>query len=982
MNDFTADELDQLGLSQRGKEILLKHAGVKGMKWGVRKEYEPHPRKRARKETETDTYRIASKETSVFEKTRKQLKAEGYSDNDISKKFGMSVPEYRKMVTLAANERKQRIAESVKSGIESGSSRKEIAERLGISLASVDNYAKEEYSVHNRQEQNKRLKNALVDKVKEVEYLDVSAGVELQLGVSKEKLKSTVKDLEASGDYKQHKVQIQQVTNQSRKTTINVLTTADKTIYDVYDNASKIRPVDFHFNGGLSGNLQNTQIPESVDWSRVKIRYAIPKGEKGHGTDADGAMSDGAMFIRPGVKDLDMGNAKYAQVRIAVGGSHYLKGMALYGDPKDFPKGVDIIFNTNKKANVAPEDVLKPLKGPLDGMEPFGATIKRQAFLKDDNGKPIINEKLTKAKAKSLGLDYDEVRKKDPVYKNGALNIVNEDGDWGNWSKTLSSQFLAKQPDKTVHEHLKKTLKDVDLEYDEIMKIDNPVVKKHLLESYSSSLESRQVHLKASAPKGFQGHVILPVPKMKENEVYAPNYQDGTRVILVRYPHGGTFEIPELVVNNKNQGKKMIGSASDAIGINPKVASKLSGADFDGDTVYVIPNNSGKFKSSKSLKGLEDFDPGEFKDAPGTFKPMAKKSIQTQMGMASNLITDMTAKKASPDELARAVKHSMVVIDAYKHKLNYKRSEEIHGIEALRQKYQSYTDNIDYSKLERYNRDTRKVEKAIDPQQLKKGNGSKHTAASTILSRHAKKVITDGKYIEIPTANGKTKTVIRGKQESYVTTMLKDASVFLNKDSSYAEREYVSYINELKSRKIKVDKELDNIKTPKRDPKSAIIYADEVASIERKLVANKLNAPRERQAQLLAREKIKKTLEELGGKDAIESEDYKRIKNQALSGARAEVGAKRRPIDITDSEWDAIQSNAISPTKLKEILNAMDDGDVKKLASPRSNVVMTPTKRGKAKQLLDNGYSIAEVSNALGVSPSTITRVAKEEKGE
>jgi hypothetical protein len=90
-----------------------------------------------------------------------------------------------------------------------------------------------------------------------------------------------------------------------------------------------------------------------------------------------------------------------------------------------------------------------------------------------------------------------------------------------------------------------------------------------------------------------------------------------------------------------------------------------------------------------------------------------------------------------------------------------------------------------------------------------------------------------------------------------------------------------------------------------------------------------LNAPRERQAQLLAREKIKKTLEELGGKDAIESEDYKRIKNQALSGARAEVGAKRRPIDITDAEWDAIQSNAISPTKLGDILKAMDDSDDK-----------------------------------------------------
>ena len=958
---YTEDELNEMGLSVKGKELLL-HYGTKYRSgrypWG----------------SGQDPYQRARTETDIFEKARVHYKEKGLSDNDIAKKFGISVPDYRKMVTLASNERKQRIAESVKSGLERGESRKELAERLGISLASVDNYAKDEYSVRNRQTQSKKLVDSLKNKVDEVEYLDISAGVELQLGVSKERLRSAVKELEDSGDYTRHKIQIQQVTNNSKKTTINVMTKSDKDIYDVYENAGKIRPVDFHFNGGLSGNLQNTQVPESVDWNRVKIKYAIPEGQKGHGTDADGAMSDGAMFIRPGVKDLDMGNAKYAQVRIAVGGSHYLKGMALYGDPKDFPKGADIIFNTNKTADVSKEKVLKELKSPLDGMEPFGATIKRQAYMKDDKGNYVINEKATKALQEQTG---DKSAK---VYKNGAINIVNEDGDWQNWSKSLSSQFLSKQPDKVVHERLKQTLKDVDDELDTIMKIDNPVVRKKLLENYSDSLEGRQVHLKASAPKGFQGHVILPVPKMKENEVFAPNYPDGTRVILVRYPHGGTFEIPELIVNNNNVGKKMIGKDSrDAIGINPKVAGKLSGADFDGDTVYVIPNNSGKFKSSKSLKALENFDPGEFKDPKGTFKPMKKGSIQMQMGMASNLITDMTLKKATPDEMARAVKHSMVVIDAHKHELNYKRSEEVHGIQALREKYQSYTDNIDYSKLERYDRNTRKVERVIDPAQLKKGNGSKHTAASNVLSRHAKKVVTGGKFVEIPTSTGGTKTVIRGKSESYVTTMLKDASVYLNKDSTYVEKEYVNYINELKSRKPKLDSMIDSISMPKRDPKAAIIYTDEVKSLERKLKVSKLNAPKERQAQLLAREKIKATLDEVGGRDAISNEDYKRIKTQALNGARLEVGAKRNPVDITDDEWDAIQANAISPTKLKELLDNMNDDQLKRLASPKSTSVMSDTKKAKAKQLLDNGYSLSEVANALGVSPSTISRVKSEE---
>ena len=49
---------------------------------------------------------------------------------------------------------------------------------------------------------------------------------------------------------------------------------------------------------------------------------------------------------RRGVADLDLGDSHYAQVRILVDGTHYLKGMAMYSD--DMPDGADIVFNTNK----------------------------------------------------------------------------------------------------------------------------------------------------------------------------------------------------------------------------------------------------------------------------------------------------------------------------------------------------------------------------------------------------------------------------------------------------------------------------------------------------------------------------------------------------------------------------------------------------------------------------------------------------------
>ena len=74
-----------------------------------------------------------------------------------------------------------------------------------------------------------------------------------------------------------------------------------------------------------------------------------------------------------------------------------------------------------------------------------------------------------------------------------------------------------------------------------------------MLLSFADDCDSKAVHLKAASLPRQANHVILPLPKMKENEVYAPNYNDGETVVLIRYPHGGKFEIPQLTVNNKTQ---------------------------------------------------------------------------------------------------------------------------------------------------------------------------------------------------------------------------------------------------------------------------------------------------------------------------------------------------------------------------------------------------------------------------------------------
>lgn len=64
------------------------------------------------------------------------------------------------------------------------------------------------------------------------------------------------------------------------------------------------------------------------------------------------------------------------------------------------------------------------------------------------------------------------------------------------------------------------------------------------------------------------------------------------------------------------------------------------------------------------------------------------KERNMQMGICSNLITDMTLKGANKDELIRAVKYSMVVIDAKKHKLDWRQAKEDFKISELHKKYQ------------------------------------------------------------------------------------------------------------------------------------------------------------------------------------------------------------------------------------------------------------------------------------------------------
>ena len=843
-----------------------------------------------------------SQRSKAFLDHVRDLHREGLTDVEIARGLGMTTTQLRAAKSIAKTEQKQAnilMAQRLK---DKGYSNVAIGERMGINESSVR--ALLAPGEKDKADILQTTADMLKEQVDSKGYIDIGSGVENHLGIARTKLDTSVAILKEKG-YEVHTVQVDQLGTQN-KTLVKVLCPPGTTYPDVAANKDKIQQIMGYSEDGGRTYL-GIKPPVSISSKRVGIRYA----EDG-GTEADGVM-----YIRPGAKDLDLGGSRYAQVRIAVDGTHYLKGMAMYKD--DLPEGTDILFNTNKSRTSNKLDALKKMKDDPDN--PFGAVIDRQ---------------------------------------HGALNIVNEEGSWEKWSKSLSSQVLSKQSPTLAKTQLDMKYQQKKQEFDEIMALTNPAVKKKLLESYSDDVDSAAVHLKAAAMAGQGSHVILPVPSLKPTEVYAPNYRNGDRVALIRYPHGGTFEIPELTVNNNHgEAKKLLGKARDAVGIHPDVAGRLSGADFDGDTVLVIPNNKGSLKSSPALAGLKGFDPQHSYPSYEGMKPMTPRQKAIEMGKVSNLITDMTIKGASQTEIARAVRHSMVVIDAEKHKLNWKQSEIDNGIGQLKTKYQGRANAGSSTLISRAGSET--SVRARKPRSAANGG--------PIDIQTGKKVYTntDESWLD---AKGNR---VYKMQSSTKLAEVDDA--YKLSSGTTMESVYANHSNKMKDLANKARKASVEVKTIPYSPSAKIAYSNEVASLNAKLNAALKNRPLERQAQVLANTVVSAKRQ---ANPDMTHEEVKKLKSQALFEARNRTGAGKQLIIPTSDEWNAIQAGAISNNKLTQILNNSDLDTIKQLATPKNMTIMTPTKVARGKAMLASGYTQAEVAQALGVSVTTLKRTMME----
>lgn len=851
-----------------------------------------------------------------------ELQRLGKTEKQIADELHLSTTDLRMQVRVAKHERRALQADRARSLREDGKTLDEIASILGYANDSSVRALLNENTAANK---NKAQATAeiLKKELAEKGAIDVGTGVERQLGVSTGVLQEALFILETEG-YNRYGVGVPQVNDPKKRTITPVISVPEIDQREVYQNLDLVKSVgDYHSTDG-GESWDKREYPASIDSSRVKILY----GDEG------GALKDGVIEIRRGVADLDLGDSHYAQVRILVDGTHYLKGMAMYSD--DMPDGADIVFNTNKHTGTPKMDVLKKIQDDPDN--PFGALIKAngQSHYIDAAG----NEKLS------------------------AINKLKEEGDWDKMSKNLSSQFLSKQPIQLIKKQLDLTYADAADEFSEICSLNNPTVKRKLLLDFADECDSAAVHLKAAALPRQSTQVILPLNAMKETEIFAPNYRDGEKVVLIRYPHGGTFEIPELTVNNKNPtAVSVLGkNIRDAVGINPKVAERLSGADFDGDQVVVIPTGGRvKIQSTPALKDLKDFDPKTDYSTEGKtgVRILAKgAATQRQMGEISNLITDMTLKGATEPEIARAVKHSMVVIDAAKHKLDYRQSEKDNGIAELKKKYQGFDDETGH-----------------------------HGGASTLLSRRKQDV-------EVPERQGSGvidpltgKVVYKESGRTYVdprtgktvaaTTKVKRIlavdDVRSMSSGTLQEEAYADYANKMKDLANKARLEYKATPTLKRSASAAKAFEPEVNRLMAALKVAQLNAPLEREAQRIANARVKAKVQ---ANNITDKDEISKIRRAAISDARNSTGAsgKRTRITISDGEWTAIQSGAISDTTLSEILRYAEPKTVRERATPRRTTQLSDARVSRIKAMANSGHTNAEIAEALGISTSAVSK--------
>ena len=413
-------------------------------------------------------------------------------------------------------------------------------------------------------------------------------------------------------------------------------------------------------------------------------------------------------------------------------------------------------------------------------------------------------------------------------------------------------------------------------------------------------------------------------------------------------------------------------------------------------------------------------------------KPMT--NTQNEMGKISNLISDMTLLGADDRAIARAVRHSMVVIDAEKHGLDYEQSAIDNGIEALKKEWQIGVDrngNVKYGgastiiskasgqdsqlKTQGSGKINVKGEPWYDPTRPEgslifnvsndvkyaKYKVDKEKETKTYYTEDGKRVTYNyrdpdqrAKYAAVKVVDSETGEVTFKSADGQYTyksdVHTQKTTKMANTDDAYSlvskfrnpmELLYADYAQYMKDLANQARLSQYNAGKMAYDPEAKKTYAAEVKSLDDKLALAYQNPGREREAQRRANAEVDakiKAYKASTGKD-MSKEAIKKARQMAITKYREMVGSIRRRdrnIVITDNEWKAIQAGAISSNKLQSILNNSDPDVLRSYATPRSSTSLTSSQiaRIRSKASGSNPKSIAEIAEDMGLSVSTVSK--------
>lgn len=903
-----------------------------------------------------------------------------YSEKELADGFGLTIEEFRQENSKCFNDYRLNLYDKALAMKQEGLSTLEIARRLGVPEPTLRYQLK--HGINKKAGSTKNIAEILMEVCDRKTIIDVGEGAELGSlfeHCARTKFKTAISICVDNG-YGNYVLKCPQMGSEMGNTTkIEVLCVPGISFQEAKKRLADIKPID---DLEIPLNISNAGIPPItwIDSSRIYVRYAD--------SPISGKDLDGLIQIRPGLRDLNLGKCRYAQVRIAVDGTHYMKGICVYS--LDVPPGYDVIYNSNKKRGSPKDKVFKPfnkIKGTdlIDWDNPFSATIKIESklryvprYYKDEFGHSHVSP----------------------------INVIYEAGDWAAWRRNVSAQFLSKQQIPTVKKQLLLTIaaRHVDLEI--LLSLTNPAVKQKLLYDFAEKCDRDAVELKAAPYPGQQYYCLVPFPDLAPDRIYAPNYPDGTIVILIRYPHAGPFEIPTLIVDNSlPRAKWVLENAPDAVGIHPSVAGILSGADFDGDFVVLIPVGNGvSIKTMPPLEDLKGYEPKELyatvKDPvtgvcinPKTgnkVKIMTDKQTQTEMGLITNLIADMEIMGAPIEHIVMAVRHSMGVIDAHKHELDYVQSYIDNGIAELKTYYQGGP-KAGAATL---------ITRAGSRQEVTYKKRARHDDPET-----GEKIFKEKKRTFVG-RDGKVREIKKQSTKMYE----KEDAFELLSDGQYAiEIVYGNFANEMKRLANFARKEAMRCPKLVANPSAKKAFAKQLESLNAKLDVAVSNQPRERMAQLytfcrflekinenkfyisqlldeidkdesIPERKKKKLKRECYKDNSLDKEEKDKIIQQYLIAARMRFDAHANLICYTPEEWLAVNSGAVSQTLFERLYRYSNKDELKKLAMPNEEEVPSDYKVEYILRLNAEGFPTFEIADRVGLSVGKVTKIILENK--